>query len=110
MHRYAIEGLLRDASVGKRVLLFAAQSGAKETLNQAVVLVEDVSSVYRINRANGCESVEFANGGRLRIISTSHAARGHEADVVYAEGWNDLSERQREDIAYAAIRGELVRS
>lgn len=110
MNRYIVEGLLRDATTGKRVLVFAAQGGARKIFRHVSVLAANQTGVKRILRANGRECVEFTNGGRLRFISTSHAARGHEADVVYVEAWNDLSDRQREDIAPSALRGELIRA
>ena len=110
MHRYVAEGLLRDAAIGKRVLVFATCGRAREIFRQASALAANQTGVTRILRANGRECVEFANGGRLRFISTSFAARGHEADVVYVEGWNDLNDTLRDDIRPAALRGELIRA
>lgn len=109
MHRYVAEGLLRDAADGQMVLAFAARDGAREIFQQVSALAQNTAGVARIIRSRGRECIKFDNGGRLRVISTSVAARGYQEDVVYVEGWYDLSERQRADIEPSAICGELIR-
>ena len=100
---------MSDALQGKRVVIV----GPNRTELRAAfnALTERSAPIVSTRASNGHERIEYAGGGSIRFL-TPGAVRGHSVDVVYVQGWNELTEQQRGDIIpmTAAGEGELIRA
>lgn len=107
MNGYMIDGILRDASHGMRVAVFA---NSRVRLTAAfAALSERASDASRIQRAHGRECIELPNGGRVTFhCAAQGGGRGVSPDIAYVDEWDAMSEKAQEDIAAATCRGALI--
>ena len=85
--RYLVEGVARDVTAGKRVLVAMPRMVEAREVFRRVAESGDWS---RVQRANGVESVEHGSGGRAWFRSASNGVRGVDCDVlVVARGAAD---------------------
>ena len=104
--RYIVDGLLADARTGKRVGFASRMVVTSGVFAQAAERATDAS---RIVRANGCQRIEFTNGGRIVFLSSDkNAGRGQTFDVLAI----DESELSMDAMTSAAVcvlpHGELI--
>jgi hypothetical protein len=84
MNRYVIDGILKDADNGKRVLVLSENQAHSRHSFTEFVRTDD-ERITRTIRANGKESLETEGGGRIVFLSKRSNARGFAFDVIYAD-------------------------
>ena len=82
MNRYATDGLIRDAQLGKHVGFVSLRSEHAPLL----AALSQSEGVVKVVRANGRQRVDYEGGGRIHLLSTEPAAlRGFRFDVLYLD-------------------------
>lgn len=86
MNRYAVEGVLRDARSGKRILwVELTERGARQALADVEAAVG--ADAVKIVRGIGREKVTLPGGGAVTFVSVLGTGyRGQSADVIYIAG------------------------
>ena len=111
VNRYVEAGLLADARDGRTVVVI--QPRRRDAHSTFMALAQEArDSASAVLRANGRERIDFPSGGRVQFHTPGPGMRGVSADVVFIEGWNELSEAQRSEIApvVCARGGEVIRA
>lgn len=82
MNRYVIEGMLRDAQRGKRIICVDATYGCSTITAEKATRIAGPDAT--IHRMNGVTTITYPNNGTVRILSPvmPGALRGLTADVI----------------------------
>ena len=109
MNRYVIEGIIRDAQAGKRIICAIPSREVKRIIDQ----LEGASGIALLRRSHGDQRVLFTSGGDITFAHPQRETmRGHSADIVVVDDvyYRDQMFRLHADIkvTVAAASGEIV--
>lgn len=79
MNRYVVDGIIRDAQAGKRILCVIPSREVQHIIDQ----IESASGIALLRRSHGDCRVMFTSGGGITFVHPEHGGgRGHTADIV----------------------------
>ena len=109
MNRYVLEGIIRDAQAGKRILCVVPSREVQHIITR----LESASGIALLRRSHGDERVLFTSGGGITFAhARREAMRGHSADIVVIDDvyYLDQMFRLHADlkVIVAAASGEII--
>ena len=109
MNRYVLEGIIRDAQAGKRILCVVPSREVQHIIDQ----LESASGIALLRRSHGDCRVMFTSGGGIIFVHPEHSGgRGHTADIVVIDDvyYLDQMFRLHADLKaiVAAASGEII--
>lgn len=109
MNRYMIDGIIRDAQAGKRVLCVIPSREIQRTITQ----LETAAGITLLRRSHGQELISFGSGGAISFAVPAHGPmRGIHAEIVviddvyYRDQMFDLHDTLKACVA--ASGGEII--
>ena len=109
MNRYVLEGIIRDAQAGKRVLCVIPSREVQHVITQ----LESASGIVMLRRSHGQELISFGSGGAVSFaVPARGPMRGIHAEIVviddvyYRDQMFDLHATLKAIVAAAS--GEII--